>query len=317
METKSATIQTTPSFFDPLRPFVFATISSCAATSVIQPIDTLKVRLQILSESKGAGQVVETGVFRTLKGIIAQEGVKGLYRGLDSALLRQATYGTIRIGAYRALCEWQQGDLCNNGSLSFGKKLFYSLFSGSIGSFFGNPFDVVLVRFQSDQTLPVDQRRNYKGVADAFARMYREEGLLSFWKGFYISLLRAATMTGGMLSINDEVKERIVNLRGIKKPDTAANLSAAAVSGVACSFASLPFDNVKTKLQKMKAGSDGKMPYAGIVDCFRKSFAREGITGFWAGYPTFYMRVAPHAMIVLILDNFLNTSYKKWSERIH
>lgn len=317
MESKSATQQSSSSIFDTLRPFIFATISSCTATSVIQPIDTLKVRLQILSESRGAGQKVESGVFRTLNGIIAQEGVKGLYRGLDSALLRQATYGTIRIGAYRALCEWEQGGLCNNASLSFSKKLFYSLLSGSIGSFFGNPFDVVLVRFQSDQTLPVDQRRNYKSVSDAFARMYSEEGLLSFWKGYLISLLRAATMTGGMLSINDEVKERIVQLRGIQKPDTAANLAAAAVSGVACSFASLPFDNVKTKLQKMKAGPDGKMPYAGVMDCFRKSFTREGITGFWAGYPTFYMRVAPHAMIVLILDNFLNTSYKKWSQKNH
>ena len=314
MESKKAT-QRTSATLETAITFLFASISSCTATASIQPIDTLKVRLQILSEARGGGQAVNTGVISTLKGIISNEGVKGLYRGLDSALLRQVTYGTIRIGAYRVFTDRESR--LTNGPLSFGKKLLYSLLSGSIGSFFGNPFDVVLVRFQSDQTLPADQRRNYKSVPDAFRRMYAEEGILSFWKGYLISLMRAATMTGGMLSTNDEVKERIVKYRGLQKADLAANLTSAAISGVACSFASLPFDNIKTKLQKMKAGPDGVMPYNGLLDCFSKTIKREGIRGFWTGYPTFYMRVAPHAMITLILDNFLHTNFNPNNKKAH
>jgi len=48
----------------------------------------------------------------------------------------------------------------------------------------------------------------------------------------------------------------------------------------------------------MKANAEGKYPYNGVVDCIRKSVAREGVTGLWTGLPTFYFRVAPHAMIV-------------------
>ena len=51
---------------------------------------------------------------------------------------------------------------------------------------------------------------------------------------------------------------------------------------------SLPFDNIKTKLQKMKAGSDGKMPYSGVFDCFYKSIRNEGLLKLWVGLPTFY-----------------------------
>ena len=36
------------------------------------------------------------------------------------------------------------------------------------------------------------------------------------------------------------------------------------------SFISLPFDNAKTKIQKMKAGPDGKFPYANVFDALRK-----------------------------------------------
>ena len=45
------------------------------------------------------------------------------------------------------------------------------------------------------------------------------------------------------------------------------------ISAVATAVISLPFDNVKTKIQKMKAGPDGKMPYSGVPDCFAKSIA--------------------------------------------
>ena len=81
------------------------------------------------------------------------------------------------------------------------------------------------------------------------------------------------------------------------------------MSAVATSIASLPFDNIKTKLQKMKAGPDGKYPYAGVFDCAKKTIANEGITGFWAGLPTYYFRVGPHAMITLMASEYLRTLF--------
>ena len=55
------------------------------------------------------------------------------------------------------------------------------------------------------------------------------------------------------------------------------------------------------------------LPYAGFIDCFRKSIAREGVTGLWVGLPTYYSRIAPHAMITLLLQDFFHdilTSHK-------
>ena len=42
---------------------------------------------------------------------------------------------------------------------------------------------MTLVRFSNDSTLPVEQRRNYKGVVDAFTRIASEEGMSTFWRG--------------------------------------------------------------------------------------------------------------------------------------
>ena len=71
------------------------------------------------------------------------------------------------------------------------------------------------------------------------------------------------------------------------------------VSAVATSVVSLPFDNIKTKLQKQKA-VNGVFPYKGMPDCFAKTLAKEGATGFWAGLPTYYFRVGPHSVITLL-----------------
>lgn len=300
MESKNSTRKLAP-WQETAMPFVFGSIASCTATAIIQPMDTLKVRLQIASEAGGS-----TSVFSTASKMVAQEGVGAFYHGLGSALLRQVTYGTIRVGAYRYLSE---RDAKNNVPVTLGKRFSYSLFSGAVGSLFGNPFDVVLVRFQSDNTLPPEQRRNYKGIGDAFSRMFREEGILSFWKGYVISLLRACAMTSVMLTTNDEVKKKVNQVRGVSKADNLTNVAAAAISGVACSFCSLPFDNIKTKLQKQKKLPDGTLPYAGVMDCFSKTVKREGITGFWTGYTTFYFRVAPHAMVLLILEDLLHRTF--------
>ncbi len=61
----------------------------------------------------------------------------------------------------------------------------------------------------------------------------------------------------------------------------------------------------------MKPDAAGVMPYKNIFDTIGQTYKREGITGLWVGYPTFYMRIAPHVMITLIMNDMLNDLSKK------
>lgn len=80
-------------------------------------------------------------------------------------------------------------------------------------------------------------------------------------------------------------------------PNTIWFLASFLSGGLAAAM-SLPFDNVKTKLQKQVPDADGNLPYKGFVDCALKTAGKEGITGFWTGLPTYVVRIAPHVMIV-------------------
>lgn len=289
------------SWFEPLKPYVFGGFSGMTATSIIQPIDTVKVRIQIAGEgSSGAS----TSPLVIAKNMLKQEGIRSFYKGLDSALFRQATYGTARIGIYRSLFNWR---MKKHGEVPIHEKTFIGIFSGFLAALIGNPSDVALVRFQSDFTLPKEERRNYKNVFDAFGRIIKEEGILKLWRGSAPAVARAMSLNVGQLVSFDEFKDIVTEIRG--QWDMLSRIYTVMLSGVVCATLSLPADNLKTKLQKMKAKKDGTFPYTGMLDCLVKSVKSEGILGLWVGLPTYIFRVLPHSVVVLLINDYLNTHY--------
>lgn len=49
----------------------------------------------------------------------------------------------------------------------------------------GSPADLVNVRMQNDNKLPMEQRRNYKHCFDALIRIVKSEGVTGMFKGFF------------------------------------------------------------------------------------------------------------------------------------
>lgn len=136
----------------------------------------------------------------------------------------------------------------------------------------------------------------------------REEGVLSCWKGATPTVVRAMSLNLGMLVSYDESKERLEKYLP-HSANTVWFLSSV-ISGTIAAGMSLPFDNVKTKLQKQTKNADGTLPYKNFLDCARKTAAREGVLGFWAGFPTYVVRIAPHVMIVSLIDKLI--IYRLW-----
>lgn len=92
--------------------------------------------------------------------------------------------------------------------------------------------------------MPVEQRRNYSNVFNAFTRIAREEGFFNLWKGCQPTVVRAMALNLGMLVSYEEAKERLEKYMSRQM----AWFFASVISGAIASTMSLPFDNVKTKL---------------------------------------------------------------------
>lgn len=72
---------------------------------------------------------------------------------------------------------------------------------------------------------------------------------------------------------------------------------ASAVSGFCAAACSLPFDFVKTQIQKMQPDAQGKYPYTGSLDCAMKTLKEGGPLKFYSGFPVYCVRIAPHVMV--------------------
>lgn len=292
------------SVLNTIMPFVIGGGSGMLSTILIQPIDMIKVQIQIQSEiMKGAGVSNPVVVMRQ---IVSQHGVGHLYHGIGSALMRQFTYTTTRMGIYKSLFNRHNAQ---HGHVSLGMKSLFSATAGFFGSITGNPADLILIRMQADMTLPEAQRRHYTGFMNAFSRIVREEGFFSLWRGSSPTIIRAVVLNLAMLAPFDECKERLNKIFG-KEDNIEIRLASSAIAGFLAAFCSLPFDNLKTKLQKMKYCENAKAyPYKNIADCFQKSVKNEGGFKLWAGFMTYYTRIAPHAMTTLLLQDYFT---KKW-----
>ncbi|CAO2161500.1 unnamed protein product [Urochloa humidicola] len=179
-----------------VKPFVNGGASGMLATCVIQPIDMVKVKIQL---GEGSAATVT-------KNMLANEGIGSFYKGLSAGLLRQATYTTARLGSFRVLTN--KALEANEGKpLPLVQKAFIGLTAGAIGASVGSPADLALIRMQADSTLPAAQRRNYKNAFHALYRIVADEGVLSLWKGAGPTVVRAMSLNMGMLASYDQSVE--------------------------------------------------------------------------------------------------------------
>ena len=282
--------------------FLLGGFSGCIATLCIQPLDMIKVRIQLLSE-KGDKNV---GFMKVAKDIYRQSGPWYFYKGIDGAIVRQIFYGTSRLGLFYSFMDHFKKK--NSGDPTLLQKSISSLTAGGLAAFVANPADLILIRMQADGTLPLDQRRNYKNVFDGMYRVIKEEGFTNLWRGCTPTVARACIINFAMLAPFEEFKQKLREV--IPNQHRRTLISSLMASFIGC-VASLPLDNAKTKLQKMKPDVNGVLPYHGIKDCILKTVKNEGFFKLWVGFPTFYIRIGPHVIITLVLNDFLRSIFIK------
>lgn len=280
-----------------IRPFIIGGMSGCSATAIIQPIDMVKVQIQL----QEGGNMIRNP-FTMAQTIIARDGFFSLYNGLSAGILRQMTYGLTRLGLFRTLTGKFTPKDGTVADIPFITKFACSILAGGIGALIGTPADAALVRMQSDLKLKKEHQRGYKNVIDALIRMAREEGLKGFFTGGTPTICRGLAINVGMLTTYDNLKK--YNESWLGEGTQLNRFLSGFLSGWIAATVSLPFDFVKTRLQNQIPGSDGKMPYKNIVHAFTKVTKTEGITAFYRGYGTFVFRITPHIMLTWVfMDN--------------
>eukprot|EP00928_Gymnodinium_smaydae_P032340 TRINITY_DN23450_c0_g1_i1.p1 TRINITY_DN23450_c0_g1~~TRINITY_DN23450_c0_g1_i1.p1 ORF type:complete len:319 (-),score=61.45 TRINITY_DN23450_c0_g1_i1:389-1345(-) len=159
--------------------FFSGALATGVAVSICYPLDLVRSRQMVdLTAQDSSG-----GIFRTLVSIRANEGVRGLFRGLGPALCSSVppvaisfcTYGQVR----DFLCSKGLGDDSMLATILAGGS------SGVLGSATTFPFGVVQRRLQVTDRQAVAHARNAR---EEFAHIFRTEGVRGYYRGLQLEM---------------------------------------------------------------------------------------------------------------------------------
>ena len=185
---------------------VFSGAASGIIGAVIgSPLFLVKTRLQSYSEFIKIGEQTHyTGVWNGLVTIFKTEGVKGLFRGIDAAILRTGAGSSVQLPIYNTA----KNILVKNDLMKDGPALHLtaSTISGLGVAVVMNPWDVILTRIYNQKG------DLYKGPIDCLVKTVRIEGVTALYKGFAAQVFRIAPHTIMCLTFMEQTMKLVYSI---------------------------------------------------------------------------------------------------------
>ncbi|CAH0392912.1 unnamed protein product [Bemisia tabaci] len=289
------------------RLFVYGGVASCIAEIGTFPIDLAKTRLQIQGQKHDIkhAEVKYRGMTDAFLQISKQEGLLALYSGIGPALLRQATYGTIKFGTYYSLKNLFSQTHRDDDVLV---NLFCAITAGIFSSAIANPTDVLKVRMQALGPTA------HPSIVHCFNDVYTHEGFKGLWRGALPTSQRAAVIAAVELPVYDFCKYHLMTAFGDKMIN---HFISSFIASLGSAIASTPIDVVRTrlmnqkKLKKLATVTAQPQPflYEGSLDCFAKTVKNEGFAALYKGFIPTWVRMGPWNIIFFITYEQLKNFY--------
>jgi len=128
----------------------------------------------------------------------------------------------------------------------------------------------------------------YKGIGDCFARVIKEEGVISLWRGNLANVVRYFPTQALNFAFKDQFK-RMFNFN--KDRDGywkwfAGNLASGGAAGACSLLFVYSLDYARTRLanDNKSAKKGGQRQFNGLIDVYKKTLATDGIQGLYRGF---------------------------------
>lgn len=290
--------------------------SGFLAGVVVCPLDVCKTRLQ----AQGAAGHMNKyrGFLHTIKTILREEGVRGLYRGLVPITIGYLPTWTIYFTVYEQGKKRYPQLLSKQGLESDALTHFCSaLTAGMVSTISVNPIWVVKTRLmiQTGNNSSIYDGRGsalgkqtyYRGTFDAFRQMYKEEGIRVFYSGLVPSMF-GLLHVGIHFPVYEKLKI-ILQCNNLSEQERQVSgilwrlITASAVSKMIASSITYPHEILRTRMQLKKSNRESHVLLKAISEIYRC----EGLKGFYAGYGTNLARTVPASAVTLVSFEYFKT----------
>ncbi|UXI19060.1 Domain in SPla and the ryanodine receptor [Sarcoptes scabiei] len=133
----------------------------------------------------------------------------------------------------------------------------------------------------------IAEEQRYKGIIDAFVRIPKEQGMLSFWRGNLANVIRYFPTQALNFAFKDKFKQMFLD--GVDKKKQfwryfAGNLASGGAAGASSLCFVYPLDFARTRLAADIGKGPGERQFKGLGDCLIKVFKSDGLIGLYRGF---------------------------------
>ncbi|XP_034193429.1 solute carrier family 25 member 35 [Osmia lignaria lignaria] len=296
--------------------FVIGGLAAVGAGFFTNPVDVIKVRLQLQGEleARNTYKKIYKNTAHAAYLIAKHEGIFALQAGIVPALYFQVVLNGIRLGVYNTAKKYE---LITNdkGNTDVLKTVMVTGTAGCIGAVLGSPFYMIKTQLQSQsaQSIAVGYQHNYSGTWIAIKSLWKEDGIFALYRGWYANIPRIFVGSATQLTTFGLTADWLRSLKIFTDQPLLLTFFASLIGGSCVALTMQPFDVLATRLYNQRTDAAGKgMLYNGLLDAFIKILRTEGLTGLYKGiFPT-WMRIAPHTVLCLVFYEKLDQLYNKF-----
>ena len=236
-------------------------IGGAVEAAITYPLELAKTRMQL-------GTVKTRNPFIIINHVARSDGLPALYRGFPNVIIGSMGKNAIRFVSFDAIKNvWKDP---STGELTPMRSLLAGMSAGVITSV------LVVTPTQRIKTAIIDDgggTRRFSSSLQAARVLYRERGVAAFYYGFGGITLKSITATGARMGTYNVLKD-YQHSKDIA-PTAMTTFVNGAIAGVVTTYATQPFDTLKTRCQSANGAS--------MVEALRSILADGGIRIFWSG----------------------------------
>jgi len=161
-------------------------LAGAGSLCIVYPLDYARTRL---ASDVGSGKAQFNGLADCLKKTVASGGIGSIYNGIGVSVVGIIPYRGVYFGLFDTLSGYNPYQKSENGVFRAGSKFLCAQFSAISAGYASYPFDTVRRRLQMQSEKPKEEWV-YKGTADCFAKIMKDEGTSALFKGAGANALR-------------------------------------------------------------------------------------------------------------------------------
>ncbi|OJJ84543.1 thiamine transporter TPC1 [Aspergillus glaucus CBS 516.65] len=269
----------------------------------IAPLDVVKIRLQLqihsmsdpVSHQHVSGPIYK-GTFSTMRSILKEEGITGLWKGNIPAELMYVCYGAVQFTTYRSTTQAlaQLGPYRPPQPV---ESFISGAFAGGVATGATYPLDLLRTRFAAQ-----GRDRVYLSLFSSVREIARLEGASGFFRGCTAAVGQIVPYMGLFFATYETLRPVMADVQHL--PFGSGDAAAGVMASVLAKTGVFPLDLVRKRLQVQ--GPTRHMyvhrnipEYQGVFNSIRMIVRTQGVRGLYRGLVVSLIKAAPASAITM------------------